>query len=221
MWVARGPDRRTFGNGTEDRPEDDSKDQQEAFRVRLQQHPGARGRRARPSPPRDVHRHHQLAGLASPRLRGRRQRHRRGHGRACQEDRRHHPRRRLRERLRRRRGHPRQGDPRRQGPPSGGGGRAHHAERRRQVRRRWVPHLRRPARGGRVRGQRALRTDDRRRPARGLHVAPGVRAGQGHEEAREGQGDHEDRHHHPVLAGPRGLHGDARLRTEAPRRTSA
>ena len=50
--------------------------------VRLQQHPGPRGARAGPQAAGHVHRHHQLPRSASPRLRGRRQRDRRGHGRA-------------------------------------------------------------------------------------------------------------------------------------------
>ena len=68
--------------------------------------------------------------------------------------------------------------PRRQGPPARRRGRPHHAERRREVRRRRLLDLRRPPRRRRLGRERPVGEADGRGPARRLHVAPGVRAGQ-------------------------------------------
>ena len=183
--------------------------------LRLQQHPGPRGRRARPAPPGDVHRHHQFPRPASPGDRGRRQLRRRGDGGPRDQDHRHAPRRRQRVRAGRRRRHPRQADPAREGPSSRRRGRAHDAERRREVRRRRLLDLRRPARRGRLGRERPLREDDGRHPARRLRVASGVRAGAVDHQADEGQGQHEARHHDPLLAGPRDLHRDDGVQARA------
>ena len=183
--------------------------------LRLQQHPGPRRRRARPAPPGDVHRNHQFPRPPSPRDRGRRQLRRRGDGRPRDQDHRHAPCRRQRVRPGRRRRHPGQADPARQGPPSRRRGRVDHVERGREVRRRRLLDLRWPARRRRLGRERALREDDGRRPARRLRVAPGVRAGAVDHQADQGQGQHEARHHDPLLAGPRDLHRDDGVQARA------
>ena len=128
----------------------------QGHRVRRRRHPGPRGPRGGPAPAGHVHRLDRRARPASPRLGGRRQLHRRGHGRPCPSH----------------RGHAsspmaacatsttaaaspwastsRPGKRRARG-------RAHRAARRRQVRRRRLQGVGRPPRRGRLRGQRALR----------------------------------------------------------------
>ena len=67
-------------------------------RLHLRADPGPRGPRGRPPPARHVHRLHRPARPPPPHLRGRRQRHRRGHGRLLRPRRHRHPRRRQRDR---------------------------------------------------------------------------------------------------------------------------
>ena len=189
--------------------------------LRFQQHPGPRGRRARPAPPRHVHRHHQLQGSASPRHGGRRQRRRRGYGRSRDEDRRHDPRRRQRLGAGRRRRYPRQADPAGQGPPARRGGGAHHAERGWEVRGWRLLDLRWAARRRCLGRERPVGEDDGRHPARRLRVAPGVRPGPCDDQAGQGQGEHQARDHGPVLARSGDLHRDRRIQARAAHRAPA
>ena len=187
-------------------------DQAYAVHLRRREHPGPGGPRAGPQATRHVHRHHQQPRPAPPRQRGRRQRDRRGDGRLLRQDRRDAAHRRLGERHGQRPRHPGQADPRRPGPPLGARGRPHRPARGREVRRRRLRHLGRSARRRRLGRERALGEARGRGAPRRCVAHDGVRPRQGHEEAHEGQGDHEDRDTGPVLARPRGLHRDPRVR---------
>ena len=221
---ARGPQRRRVGSArprSEDvwplsRSRPPGTKRAKKHRLRRPEHPGPRGARAGPQAARHVHRHHQRPRPASPRLRGRRQRDRRGDGRVLRSHRRSRCTPTVGERPGQRPRHPGQADPRRQGPPLGARGRPDRPARRRQVRRGRLRDLRRPARRRRLGGQRAVRAARRGGPPRRRDLHDGVRPRQGHEEAHEGQGRAEDRHADPVLARPRGLHRDGRVQEGDP-----
>ena len=114
-----------------------------------------------------------LAGPASPRLRGRRQRRRRGDGRLQRVDRGHDPPGQLDHGRRPRPRHP--GRRRRRHGPARSHGRPDEAPRRRQVRRRGLQGVRRPARRRRLGRQRALGVARRHGRARRQGVPAGVR----------------------------------------------
>ena len=164
--------------------------------------------------PGHVHRLDRRPRAPPPRLRGRRQRRRRGAAGHNDARRRHDPPRQLGHRARPRSRHP--------GRHDGGPGRlrahrrADEAPRRRQVRRRGLQGLGRPARGRRLGRERALGVARRRGPPRRQGAPPDVRARRAADRGR-GRRRH-DRVRHDRLVPPRrgdlrrdGVHGvDAR-----------
>ena len=165
-------------------------------RLQRQGHHRPRGPRGGSPAPRHVHRLDRPARPPPPRLRGGGQLRRRG-DRGPLRPRLGHPASRQQRHGRRRRPrHPGRGA--REGEAPGGRGRDDDPARRRQVRRRRrLQGLRRPARGRRLGGQRALGAPPPRGAPRRPQVDAGLRArgAPGRAEARrEGQGDGDDHH---------------------------
>ncbi len=189
--------------------------------------PRARGSGSGPQASRHVHRLDGHARADALPVGDHRQRRRRGAGRCRASDRGDPPSRRLGRGARRRSWHPgRQGA---QDRAARGRGDLHQAARRGKVRRWLVRRDRRPARRGRLGGQRALGPPRRRRrplavPARDVLPAwrtgclrrrgarGGVRAALGTDPQGQARGEGEVRHPDPLLAGPADLHQGRRVR---------
>ena len=144
---------------------------------------GPQGARGRTQAPRHVHRLDVVARPAPPRLRGRRQLHRRSARRLRRHDRRHDPRRRLGHRQRQRPRHSGRHAP--DGEDPGRRGRDDRAARRRQVRQGQLQGVRRTARRRRVRRERAVREAQGVGQARRQRALHGLRARR-HDDQAEG-----------------------------------